>query len=82
MVLAVGAVSVLDCAASRRSYHLGGDCFLYSNKDSGMTAPIDFEERSALREYDGNMSREEAERLTLEEINEYLKQRFKDEKNA
>ena len=47
-----------------------------------MTAPIDYEERSAIREYEGNMSREDAERLTLEEINEYLKQRFKDEKNA
>jgi hypothetical protein len=45
-----------------------------------MTAPIDFEERSAIREYEGNMSREDAEKATYLEIHEAMKQAHKESK--
>lgn len=46
-----------------------------------MTAPIDFEERAAIREFDGNMSREDAEQATYLEIHEAMKQQYKDGKS-
>lgn len=33
---------------------------------------VDFEERAAIREYDGGMSREDAERLAKEDLDQYF----------
>ena len=95
MVMAVGVVSVLGITISAfgilalRVHFVvclqTWIVFLFlwdSWSGEEMTAPIDFEERSAIREYDGNMSREEAEQATYLEIHEAMKQAHKESKEA
>lgn len=43
---------------------------------------IDFEERAAIREFDGNMTRAEAEKAALEEVNQAWKEYAEKQKGS